>query len=466
MTQNEQSQQSSEQLKLTNRSSYKYSDKQTSLCHEIIKDSKGIWSDICYNALKIFTGTDSPISDFQQQSIYVADMILGCATQDYLDLKPNYWSLCIGESGSGKTVANIIVKESLRRIPNNTCWNIKMPASEGGLYTALNALPRPCAFIEYDEGLNKLVKLWNNNKPETSGIVSNLLETLMSIYEAGGDLSEVTNKDPSKSSKGIIRPVVSLSITGQALSYARACSVSEFIDKGFYHRCLIYDFIGRESCASFNEYLDEADTSRSLRLDDDKLLRLKSKIKVALKTDTQPVEFYIKQGRAPSSSYDFTKDYNELLTYLNELGEEAHARAIIEQYNNRMRDKIKTLARLHAWGRGADTWESDDVTWAMKRAGLHYQNILNRLKNSPIESRNDYLLIKYIYDKVIFCRKIEHVYITKLVSKKNGIKHFHSPQIKQAIKYLCEEGLIIEHRFPKTRTYYTPASSNRDVSLT
>jgi len=456
ISQNEPSQQSFKAIKnplqLTN--SYKQSESQIKLTTDLSVIIEGAFKDLYLGAMELFSGSETDLSQFQQQSLYVATSVMGCVTQDYLNLFCNHWFICVGESGSRKTIANQIIKNTIIRTKNK-CYPINMPASREGLYSRLGVeggIPKPNVFIEFDEGLNKLYKLWANQKPESNSALNGLMSTLIESYGPVQELSEITNKDLTKSSKAVLSPRIALTLNGQGLSFAKAVTSDSFLNNGFYHRCLVFDFVVKETDDSQDNYLNE-DYDSDLLINNKYLDYLNWLIKHEGNLPSKPCIKYRIKGASPRSDYDFKQDYYELLEYLNSNCPPVHTLAIVDQHNSRMKERIKTLAWLHAWGRGAEKWDTIDVTFAYMLGGLHYQNILNRLKNAPLDARNDYHLMKYIYGHVARKKTVLRQRIQSACGNHNDYKQFSSTQVSYAIKELIAEGYIVARKQGKS-TYY------------
>lgn len=441
----------SQQLKLLTTSSYDHSAKQKHLMTDIGSIMKGSLSDLYLGAMELFSGSSIDSGEFQQQSLYVALAVMGCSTQDYLNLFPNHWFICIGESGSRKTLANQIIKNTLIQI-DNKCYPINMPASREGLYTRLNweqgGVQKPSVIIEFDEGLTKLSKLWANQRPETNGSLTTLMETLLGAFGAPSELGEITNKDPAKSSKAIINPRIALTVNGQGISFSRALDSDTFLDNGFYHRCLVFDFLGDTQEDTLDDYL--SDKKNSLLIMD------KGRLSYLNKILSNPALLETR-GATPSTDYNFKNDYYELLHYLNINSLPLHASAIIAQHKNRMPSRIRTMAWLHAWGRGAKRWETVDVTFAYMVGGLHYQNILNRLKHAPLDDTTDFELMSYICHTVTRRSKegklTSRKDIQSLCSRKKNFKHMQGLGVSNALKELEAEGYLIVKKLRKLTIY-------------
>ena len=98
---------------------YNYSQKQQEIAVDLIKVLCGDWRQLYEGAQQILSGPVERPSNYIQQSLYIASAIMGFATQNYLNVFPCHWFICIGESGSGKSLANVIIEKTLYNIKNN-----------------------------------------------------------------------------------------------------------------------------------------------------------------------------------------------------------------------------------------------------------------------------------------------------------------------------------------------------------
>lgn len=443
---------------------YTQSQKQIDLAVDLSSSLQGVWAELYWGAQNILSGPSSQSSQVAyniQQSIYIASALMGVTTQNYLNAFPCHWFICIGESGAGKSLANVIIEKTLNKIINK-CWHIGMPASRQGLYSKFDrtkdGVPTNNVFIDFDEGLNALLThLWPSNGLENTGPLGPLVETLLKAYGPCSHMPEITNKDPLHSCKRVESPRIGLTANGQNFQLAYS---TRFLEKGFYHRSFVYDFVGKNIKQDMKSFLDDTENTvkdSDLSIPDNFLSRLNQKF-----LTEAPGEFiykFVKAGRLPDPPIeDFHEDYHELMEYLNTNDHEYHARAIAEQYRNRSKERFHCYAWLHAWGSDRDKPNTDDVTVASLFLSLHYQNILNRVKNLPNSKMHDYDLIRYIYQSVRNKPEIKRMYITNKISKNQGLSKFDTRSIDRAISYLIQENYIVQSKRSGAPTTYRVSS--------
>lgn len=431
---------------------YNYSQKQQEIAVDLIKVLCGDWRQLYEGAQQILSGPVERPSNYIQQSLYIASAIMGFATQNYLNVFPCHWFICIGESGSGKSLANVIIEKTLYNIKNNKCWHMAMPASRQGLYSKFNqtkegSVPNPNVFIDFDEGLNALLtQLWPLNGIECTGPLGPLIETLLKTYGPCSHMPEINNKDPNQSCKRVDFPRIGLTANGQNFQLAYS---SRFLEKGFYHRCFVYDFVGKVVPQDMVSFLDDVENTvknSDLSIGEEYLKSFNSKLFYKL-PQNEPVHKFVQSGRLPNpSGHDFHEDYHELMEYLNTNNYEYHARAIAEQYKNRCKERFHAYAWLHAWGCDRKKPIGQDTAVASLFLSLHYQNILNRMKNLPKANLHDYDLIKYIYQAIKKKPDIKRMYITNKISKNQSLSKFDGRSIDRAIGYLVSENYIVQNK--------------------
>jgi hypothetical protein len=467
MPQNETSQQAiahnNIQLQFQNISLYQYSKAQEALAADIASKLEGDWGSLYWGAQDILSGNGVQPNNFIQQSIYIATAIMGLSTQNIYNFFPCHWYICIGESGAGKSLANEIIGKTLLKL-RNKCWHVVMPASREGLYTKFDPqkegyVPNPNVFLDYDEGLGHLLKLWPAFGSEPPSILAPLIDTLLKAYGPCSHLPEITNKDPTKSSRRVEKPRIGFTTNGQNFQLATS---DKFLEKGFYQRCYVFDFVGKVVPQNIDSFLDSAEsknTSSELAISDKYLADLNNKFPYELTLEPKIIA-YAKKGRLPNptTGHDFHEDYSELMEYLNKGGHEYHAKAIAEQYRNRLVERFVSYAWLHAWGAGREAPTEADTTIASLFISLHYQNILNRMKYMPKDNPHDYDLITYIYQCVMSKPGLTRSYITKRCSANNAYKKFSSHHIDRAIAFLVKESQITETKAAGCQTSYRPGN--------
>jgi len=448
---------------------YNYSKRQEEIAVDLAGALFGDWASLYNGAQEILSGPVERPSNYIQQSLYIASAIMGFATQNFLNVFPCHWFICIGESGSGKSLANVIIEKTLSAISNvsaNKCWHMGMPASRQGLYSKFDqtkegCVPNPNVFIDFDEGLNALLtQLWPLNGIECTGPLGPLIETLLKTYGPCSHMPEITNKDPNQSCKRVDFPRIGLTANGQNFQLAYS---SRFLEKGFYHRCFVYDFVGKVVSQDMDSFLK--DTENSVKDTDLAIERkywepLNVKFMNAMPLPQgQMFHRFVKQGPLPKPEVeDFHKDYHELMEYLNTNNYEYHARAIAEQYRNRCKERFHAYAWLHAWGCERERPNKDDTSVASLFLSLHYQNILNRMKNLPKANLHDYDLIKYIYQAIMKKPDIKRMYITNKISKNQSLSKFDGRAIDRAIGYLVSENYIVQNKRAGFPTSYRVSS--------
>jgi hypothetical protein len=444
---------------------YKYSDKQIQLAVDIKCGLKGAFLDLYKGAQKVLSDKEDPKVENIQQALYIATVLMGASTQYYLNLFPCYWYISIGESGGGKTFTNLIISNTLSKIETqNRCWPIKMPGSREGLYRRLDStrddsVPNPNVFVYWDEGLAGLKRIWPYGDVENISPTGPLVETLLGSYGGCEELAEISTKDPEKSCKRIVNPRILFTINGQPNVYTAILNSNNFLGNGLYHRCHVFDFIGDDLPETLDGFLqgidDKINTPTSLHSD------YLSSINKILKDIDKPI-VWAKKGNVPKPDYDFLNDYRELLTYLNENSLDNHALAISEQYKNRTRKRFSTYAWLHAFGCGRDKLAKEDTNFASLSLGLHYQNILNRVKTRSKNDCGELDLIEYVYEKIknYFDKKRtgpEREYILNLVRKKWSTK-FKIQDTDKALEFLIKSEYISAYN-TKNKPFYRPTSA-------
>jgi hypothetical protein len=444
-----------------NISLYQYSKAQKQIATDLVSHLSGHWGELYWGAQEILSGEKEQPNNFIQQSLYISTAIMGLSTQNIYNFFPCHWYICIGESGSGKSLCNEIIAKTLIKL-RNKCWPVVMPASREGLYTIFDPqkdgyVPNPNIFLDFDEGLGHLHKLWPSYGAELPHVLSPLIDTLLKSYGPCSFLPEITNKDPAKSSKRVESPRIGLTTNGQNFTIATS---DRFLDKGFYQRSFVFDFVGKIVPKNLDSFLDAAESkniSTELAILDKYWENLNKSFPFEFSLQTK-IRTYAKKGRLPNPTvgYDFHEDYSELMQYLNKGGHEAHAKALTEQYQNRLTERFVSYAWLHAWGAGRLSPNEQDTTVASLFISLHYQNILNRMLHMPKNNPHDYDLITYIYQCVINKPGLTRSYITKRCSANNAYKKFSSQNIDRAIAFLVKESQIAETKTAGCQTSYRP----------